>query len=184
MSSLLLFILCLLGSCAVVVAVIVIEFTYFSKSNDGLQSGTRQLIFFSLFFGFSGLIPGCFSRNFGYVLAILSGLAPIELLAFFVYEVGSQGTHSLSPTAQAAEEKEQARVKARRAGLTRAYLAQLEAIARTHPYTGRDSTQPCYTAEQMPSLTGKLEFHPEQRESYRELAQLLSRHATPNLNPT
>ncbi|WBO86085.1 hypothetical protein [Hymenobacter yonginensis] len=185
MSSLLLFVLCLVGSCAVVGGVILIEFMSFSRGQDDFQEGSYLLIFFSLFLSFCGLVAGCFSRKFGHVLAILLGLAPVKVLSFFIYEVSGHSTRAVSPADQlAAEEQEQARIKARRAALTRAALAQRQAIARTHPYAGRDSTQPYYTADQMPSLTGKPEFRPEQHESYHELAHLLSRAATPHLDHT
>ncbi|MBF9143858.1 hypothetical protein [Hymenobacter properus] len=185
MSSLVLFLLCLLGSGAVVVAVIGIEFTHFSKSNNGWQAGSYQLLALSLFLGCCGLVAGCLSRSLGHVLAILLGLAPVELLAFLFYQVENHGTSVASPAAQeAALVQEEARVEARRAALTRAQLAQQAAIARTHPYTGRDSTQPYEAAEQMPSLTGSPEFAPTSRASYRALAHLLSRNATPHLDPT
>jgi hypothetical protein len=135
--------------------------------------------------GFCGLIVGCFSRNVGYVLAILLSLVPVELLAFLLYQVENPGPSVASPAAQeAALAQEEARVEARRAALARARRAQQTALARVHPYTGRDSTQPYDAAEHMPSLTGKPKFRPTPRASYRALAHLLRREATPHLDPS
>ena len=162
MSSLVLFGLCLLGSGAVVMAVLVLEFLLFTKGNDGVQSGSTFLIFFSLFLGLCGLIISCTNRCFRCMMAILLGLSPVELLAYFIYAVGGWAPY-LSPSSppQISAEDQQALIMARREALARTYLAEQEAIARTHPYTGRDSTQPFYTADQMPSLTGKAEYRPQ-----------------------
>ncbi|MBX0289619.1 hypothetical protein K3G63_04170 [Hymenobacter sp. HSC-4F20] len=160
-----------IGSCAVVVAIIVLEVANYSRSNDDLQSSTYLLLILSLVAGLLGIINACVDKSVVRVVAVVVGLLPVELLALLVYEISdsfSRQTSYEQPEAMTREDWQE--VKRR------------EEMIRTHPYTGRDSIEPYYTAEQMPSLTGKPEYQPDPSKSYVELGRLLSRRATPTLD--
>lgn len=173
LSSLTLFVLCFLGSCGVVAAILFLEISTFTRSNNGFQASTYLLILFPLLFGLLGIVVACCYKRFLHALAIVFGLLPVALVALLVYTVTGKDTDYQ----QMPSEQQEAEIQARQEA-----VARQEAIIRSHPYTGRDSIEPYYTAEQMPSLTGKPEYHPKRSESYIELAQLLSRRARPGLN--
>jgi hypothetical protein len=171
MNPLLLLVLWFLGSCGVILAIIVIEVTHYSRSKDDLQSSTYLLLFLSLFAGFCGIIEACVNKSLVRVIAVVVGLLPVELLGLLVYEITDPFSTRTSYEPREAMTPQQWEEVRRQ-----------QELIRTHPYSGRDSIDPYYSADQMPSLTGKLEYDTNPGQAYVALGQLISRRATLNLD--
>jgi hypothetical protein len=173
MNPVLLLVLWFLGSCVVLIAIIGIEMTNFTRSSNNLQSSTYLLLILSLAAGFIGIVNAWIDKSVVRVIAVVVGLLPVELLALLVYKISnpfSRQTYYEQPDA-----------------LTREQWAEVkrqQEMIRTHPYSGRDSIEPYYSADQMPSLSGKPEYDPNPGRSYVALGQFISRRAMPNLNST
>jgi hypothetical protein len=115
-------------------------------------------------------MEACFNKSVVRVMAVIVGLLPVELFGLLVYEVTDPFSTRTSYEQRDAMTPQQWEAVKRQ-----------QELARTHPYSGRDSIEPHYSAEQMPSLTGKPEYCPNPRQSYVALGQLISRRATRTL---
>jgi hypothetical protein len=171
MHPVLLLVLWFLGSCAVIITVVVIEIASYSRSNDDIQPSTYLLVMLSLVAGFCGIVEACFCKSIARVIAVVVGLLPVLLLSHLVFSIPNP---FVGPTSTEPREP-----------LTKEQWAEIkhqQEMIRTHPYSGRDSIEPYYSADQMPSLSGQPEYDPNPSQSYVALGQLIGRRATANLD--